>query len=139
MANNPHPDAGKLPTLLEVGAEQECIPCLALSRHKWHEATLVLRAKENDLRQLLEETTSALEEMVAEVKKVPAMNDRKYDDLGARVLTAIKHARTALQVICRSCKQEINPDVCYCGDSNNHGLSSNHSFVPMGCICEYQK
>lgn len=35
MAKNPHPDAGKLPTLLEVGTPYECIPCLTSNRHRW--------------------------------------------------------------------------------------------------------
>lgn len=35
MTKNPHPDAGKMATLLEVGTPYECIPCLTKSRHQW--------------------------------------------------------------------------------------------------------
>lgn len=36
---------------------------------------------------------------------------------------------------CPFCKNEIDPDVCWCGDyRHNH---SEHSFVPMGCVCGY--
>ena len=39
--------------------------------------------------------------------------------------------------ICPRCKNEIDPDVCWCGDTiDNH---TDHSPVPMGCTCRYGK
>ena len=39
---------------------------------------------------------------------------------------------------CRWCKNEIDPDICWCGDSyRDHAYVYDHSFVPMGCICGY--
>jgi hypothetical protein len=40
MSKNPHPNAGKPATILEVGAAFECIPCLVKSRHQWAERAL---------------------------------------------------------------------------------------------------
>lgn len=40
MVKNPHPDAGKLPTVCEVGAIWECVSCLAAARHGWCERAL---------------------------------------------------------------------------------------------------
>lgn len=39
--------------------------------------------------------------------------------------------------ICEDCKKEIDPDWCWCGDSmvDHYVYHSNHSPVPMGCIC----
>lgn len=43
--------------------------------------------------------------------------------------------------ICRGCGNEIDPDVCHCGDgpeSSEHSSSGgNHGFVPAGCECQY--
>jgi hypothetical protein len=38
---------------------------------------------------------------------------------------------------CSDCKNEIDPDVCHCGDAvkDHTGVSHNHSPVPMGCQC----
>lgn len=38
---------------------------------------------------------------------------------------------------CPNCKQEIDPDCCWCGDTIVPGQlhSQNHSPVPMGCTC----
>lgn len=37
---------------------------------------------------------------------------------------------------CTRCGNEIDPDVCWCGDHRTyHGAGSGHSFVPMGCDC----
>jgi len=38
-------------------------------------------------------------------------------------------------MICPRCKNEIDPEVCWCGDPiKGHGYSE-HSPVPMGCDC----
>jgi len=37
MVRNPHPDAGKLPTLVKVGAVYECVLCLCRARAGWSE------------------------------------------------------------------------------------------------------
>lgn len=37
QTKNPHPSAGAIPTLLEVGSLFVCIPCLTKSRHEWAE------------------------------------------------------------------------------------------------------
>lgn len=40
------------------------------------------------------------------------------------------------QPVCPNCEHEIEPDVCWCGDSKlNHTMD--HNFVPMGCTCGY--
>lgn len=40
--------------------------------------------------------------------------------------------------ICPWCKNEIDPEVCHCGDDiKSHGIGSGHSPVPMGCTCGY--
>ena len=37
---------------------------------------------------------------------------------------------------CRWCKNEIDPDCCWCGvGPEDHGVYDNHPFVPMGCDC----
>ena len=42
--------------------------------------------------------------------------------------------------VCPTCKNEIDPDCCYCGSPLNlHGYESGHSFVPIGCTCGYAK
>lgn len=39
---------------------------------------------------------------------------------------------------CRFCNAEIDPDVCYCGDTReDHGHFANHMFTPYGCVCGY--
>lgn len=35
---------------------------------------------------------------------------------------------------CNGCGEMIDPDVCWCGESINHG-HGNHSIAPMGCNC----
>lgn len=40
------------------------------------------------------------------------------------------------QPICPGCGNEIDPDVCWCGDlMKSHGPSCGHTPVPMGCDC----
>jgi hypothetical protein len=39
-------------------------------------------------------------------------------------------------VRCPKCGNEIDPDVCWCGDYiKGHGHYDGHSPVPMGCDC----
>ena len=46
------------------------------------------------------------------------------------------NSMTAGHVICPGCKQEIDPEVCHCGEYRaGHSSFSDHSFVPMGCEC----
>lgn len=41
---------------------------------------------------------------------------------------------------CSGCKEEIDPDVCWCGDlMNSHTYSCGHMPVPLGCRCFYSK
>lgn len=40
--------------------------------------------------------------------------------------------------ICENCKQEIDPECCWCG-SKEHSYNDNHFFVPMGCVCYFAK
>lgn len=43
-----------------------------------------------------------------------------------------KQARTT----CEGCGQEIDPNVCYCGDEIKEGRGhDSHYSVPMGCVC----
>lgn len=43
-------------------------------------------------------------------------------------------------VRCPGCGNEIDPEVCWCGDYiKEHGCSSGHSAVPMGCDCHRMK
>jgi hypothetical protein len=45
-------------------------------------------------------------------------------------------ASHAERIICPGCKNEIDPDVCGCGDSKeNHTGWEGHPFIPMGCDC----
>ena len=45
MSLNPHPDAGKVETLLEVGATFVCVPCCVKSRHIATEQSIDADAK----------------------------------------------------------------------------------------------
>ena len=40
-------------------------------------------------------------------------------------------------VICRWCKKEIDPEICWCGipPEDHAPYFDNHSFVPIGCDC----
>ena len=42
---------------------------------------------------------------------------------------------------CPFCKNEIDPDVCHCGEErkNHDAYYCGHSFVSMGCSCGYEK
>lgn len=38
--------------------------------------------------------------------------------------------------LCDGCGAYVDPSVCWCGATHDqHGLSENHGFVPMGCEC----
>lgn len=40
--------------------------------------------------------------------------------------------------ICPSCKQEIDPETCWCGGHiDKHTMGDGHAPVPMGCVCHY--
>ena len=42
--------------------------------------------------------------------------------------------------VCRGCGEEIDPDVCWCGDEmGKHTGYEGHSPVPLGCECGYDK
>lgn len=46
------------------------------------------------------------------------------------IMTALEHT------ICPHCGREIDPDVCWCGDSiKGHPNDPTHSPIPMGCDC----
>lgn len=45
---------------------------------------------------------------------------------------------TFARPLCPDCKNEIDPDCCWCGnDEKNHGSYDEHGFVPMGCTCGF--
>ena len=53
---------------------------------------------------------------------------------GASV-TVHEGSPVAVSYFCQACKEEIDPDCCWCGDDYaSHALGS-HGFVPMGCNC----
>ena len=44
--------------------------------------------------------------------------------------------------ICPGCGQEIDPDVCHCGDlikDHSNPMNDGHSPIPMGCTCGYYR
>lgn len=43
--------------------------------------------------------------------------------------------------ICPGCKREVDPDTCGCGDSKrfHSAMDPGHSFVPIGCVCFYDR
>lgn len=60
-----------------------------------------------------------------------------FDSLGAGDGRLLDEAHLR----CTGCGHEIDPDVCCCGASagghDDYGMG--HMFVPMGCVCGYQK
>lgn len=44
-------------------------------------------------------------------------------------------------VICPHCKNEVDLEICHCGEDIKHhdAYLLGHSFVPMGCACGYAK
>lgn len=55
MSRNPHPDAGKVPALLSVGASFVCVPCTVASLHRSETRRKELR---HDVRQLWQDSIS---------------------------------------------------------------------------------
>jgi len=53
LVRNPHPDAGKPSSLLEVGATVVCIPCLVSDRHHWAGRAQAAEAKLDAVREIL--------------------------------------------------------------------------------------
>lgn len=48
--------------------------------------------------------------------------------------------KTGNEPKCPRCGNEIDPEVCHCGDlREHHGMESGHFFVPWGCTCYYAK
>lgn len=43
--------------------------------------------------------------------------------------------------VCPGCKNEIDPEVCHCGvsENNHYPMECGHNFVPAGCTCGYAK
>ena len=81
----------------------------------------------SDIKKAEREVTEAEDTLAAYKKELGAcpLCDTVFKDLG--------------EPICSGCKQKIDPDVCWCGDSyKNHGYDG-HSFVPMGCNCARAK
>lgn len=41
--------------------------------------------------------------------------------------------------ICEGCRNEIDPEVCHCGDlcKDHNPMMDGHSAIPMGCTCGY--
>lgn len=83
LTRNPHPQAGKMETLLEIGAVWECIPCLVRSRHRWcRRATDTMMA----LREVKETAAAHHADQPAHVLlhsltvDIPAMCDAVTDD-----------------------------------------------------------
>lgn len=40
---------------------------------------------------------------------------------------------------CPNCKEEIDPDTCWCGDYIKNHYYENHAAIPMGCTCGHLK
>ena len=43
---------------------------------------------------------------------------------------------TLERIECPVCKNEIDPNVCHCGDAKEYH-DPTHSFTPIGCTCGY--
>lgn len=44
--------------------------------------------------------------------------------------------------VCLGCCREVDPDLCWCGEefkAHTMLMDPNHSPVPMGCVCHYDK
>lgn len=43
--------------------------------------------------------------------------------------------------ICPACGQEIDPEMCWCGDyiKDHNPMWCGHTAVPLGCICGYPR
>ena len=45
-------------------------------------------------------------------------------------------------VFCPGCGEEIDPEVCHCGDfikDHSNPMNDGHSPIPMGCTCGYYR
>ena len=40
---------------------------------------------------------------------------------------------------CPKCHQEIDPDVCWCGDMMEPSSHGDHYAIPMGCRCHFAR
>ena len=40
---------------------------------------------------------------------------------------------------CPKCHQEIDPDVCWCGDMMEPSSHGDHDAIPMGCRCHFAR
>lgn len=59
MARNTHEAAGKMATLLSVGAVFECIPCMVHSRHSWCQRALAAERQVRELKEYIEKLDHA--------------------------------------------------------------------------------
>ena len=55
------------------------------------------------------------------------------------VLKCEEYRKDLEEPICPICHQEIDPNVCWCGDSYESHKFAEHSFIPMGCNCARAK
>lgn len=54
------------------------------------------------------------------------------------VLDLLKQTTEFVVPVCPDCKNEIDLDVCQCGEYiQQHGCHAGHTPVPMGCTCGY--
>lgn len=67
------------------------------------------------------------------------MKDRRAPRGGARNWRDEYLEEGAVRDLCRWCLQEIDPEVCECGDPIDGRIHSGHTEVPMGCRCLYQE
>jgi hypothetical protein len=57
----------------------------------------------------------------------------RHDGQGLKSQIMAKH-------FCPHCKEQIDPDWCWCGNHmDHHTQSDNHSPIPMGCTCYFDK
>jgi hypothetical protein len=55
------------------------------------------------------------------------------------ILRGLSMSRDQRQTVCPDCNQEIDPELCGCGDRIDHDPWAGHAPVPMGCTCHYPK
>jgi hypothetical protein len=53
----------------------------------------------------------------------------------------MKYLKSGLTIVktCPGCKQQFDPDVCWCGTEINSHSYEEHPFVPYGCECLMSK
>lgn len=89
MVRNPHPDAGKLPTLVKVGAVYECVLCLCRARAGWSDRA---RKAEAELEKLpSSEAVQAAVEALGNAKYeiLEYARDRNVDKVVSKINNAI--------------------------------------------------